>query len=230
MNDIDRSGSQCLAPAGTCPFADRYRSLEKEVKQLRRLVRVDALTNYYNYRHFREALTIEMERTRRTGYPTGLIMIDMDHFKAINDTYGHEIGNAALISATKLWRSQIRRIDIPCRYGGEEFAVIMPGTRFSMTIRAAERLRAAIATTPLESDRGQITLTASFGVDCFQHDDTATLDQFVERTDRQLLSAKRTGRDRVCFDQDRMDFHHTEITSDERMQLFGGVEIDQGRN
>jgi diguanylate cyclase (GGDEF)-like protein len=207
-----------------------FELIEKEVKQLRRLIRVDALTNYFNYRYFREALYVEMERTRRTGLPTGLIMIDLDHFKSINDNYGHENGNTALISATQLWQTQIRRIDIPCRYGGEEFAIIIPGTQFAMTIRIAERLRSILGATPLALNGQNISLTASFGVDCFQSDEPVTLDEFVDRTDQYLLKAKRNGRNRVCYDEDRLNHYATEISKDERMQLFNGFAEDQKKN
>ena len=220
MSRSKGSGPQCLAVNSACPLFEEFNLLEKEVKQLRELIRVDALTNYFNYRYFREALTNEMERTRRTGLPTGLIMIDLDHFKSINDRYGHEAGNMALIGATRLWHDQIRQIDIPCRYGGEEFAIIMPGTRFAMTVRVAERLRLALMTTSLDLVTAPVTLTASFGVACFQADESTNLDDFIKKTDDYLLKAKRSGRNRVCYDENQMDDRMTEISVDERMQLF----------
>ncbi len=210
----------CPETKRACALAQELEQLKVEVLHLRNLVRVDPLTNFYNLRHFREALTVEMERTRRTGLPTGLIMADLDHFKSINDTYGHEVGNTALMNATTVWRDQIRQLDIPCRYGGEEFAIIMPGTRFSMAARAAERLRLVLSGRPFEHGAHQISMTASFGVDCFQLGENLTPEAFIERTDHYLLKAKQDGRNRVAFDQNRMDDRSTEVSIDERRQLF----------
>lgn len=220
MKNTSTPENLCPFKKEACPLAQEVISLRKEIGHLRKLVRVDALTEFYNFRHFREALTTEMERTRRTGLPTGLIMADLDHFKSINDTYGHEAGNLALANAASLWHNQIRQLDIPCRYGGEEFAIIMPGTRFPMAVRAAKRLRAVLVAEPFEMNGDKISVTASFGVDCFQVNETISLDEFVRRTDDYLLQAKQSGRNRVCYDEDRMNDRSTEISDDERKLLY----------
>lgn len=222
MKNIVDPVKLCPAEREACPLVEELASLRKEVAHLRKLIRIDALTKLYNFRHFKEALTTEMERTRRTGLPTGLIIADLDHFKSINDTYGHEVGNMALISAATLWMKQIRQLDIACRYGGEEFAIIMPGTRLAMAAQAAERLRSVLANRPLVVDGHQITLTASFGVDCFQSGEAIPADEFVDRADHYLLKAKKSGRNRVCFDDVGMKDRGTELSVDERRLLFTG--------
>ena len=119
--------------ANGCPTLKQL-SLEEEIEFLRERCRkleelsfVDALTGLYNFRYMQRALEIEMERTRRTKLPTGLVMIDLDHFKNVNTLYGHECGNAVLAEFGKVLKESVRVIDVPCRYGGEEFALILPG-------------------------------------------------------------------------------------------------------
>jgi diguanylate cyclase (GGDEF)-like protein len=162
-----------------------------------------------------------MERTRRTGIPTGLIIIDLDHFKQVNDVHGHEAGNLVLKAAAQRWRNQIRQLDMACRYGGEEFAIILPGTRFSKAVLAAERLRAVLAQTPIQIENDRLTLTASFGVDCFSIEESLSAEGFVDRADQWLLKAKREGRNRVCFDEGRASRPATEITEVEKRSLLG---------
>lgn len=210
----------CPLKKEECPVAEEVIQLRREVERLQQLVRVDSLTRFYNFSHFKESLAIEMERSRRTGSPTGLIMADLDHFKSINDTYGHEAGNLVLANSAFLWRSQIRQLDIPCRYGGEEFVIIMPGTRFAMVVRAAERLRSVLAANPIEVKGQKISVTASFGVDCFQANETISIDKFVDSADHFLLEAKQSGRNRVCYNVAKLDDRGTEISVDERKLLF----------
>ena len=176
-----------------------------------------------------EALESELERTRRTGVHTGLIMIDLDHFKRLNDDYGHEAGNKALQWSSSLWRSNIRRIDMPCRYGGEEFSIILPGSRLTQVARAAERLRAALVGAPLRLNGDVVSLTASFGVDAYGEKEDLTVEEFIKRTDRYLLEAKSKGRNRVCFDENKVRVLSTEVMADEREALiWGGGSVEGG--
>lgn len=217
----------CPETKTRCSLAQELVELRKEVGYLRDLVRIDALTSFYNFRYFKESLRIEMERTRRTGLATGLIMADLDHFKRINDTYGHEVGNLAIVHATALWRGQIRQLDIPCRYGGEEFAIIMPNTSFPMVIRAAERLRSILAANPLSAEGIKIALTASFGVDCFQFGESISDNDFISRADGYLLEAKQNGRNKVSYDEQRLNDRSTEISADERKLLFSRPTVEE---
>jgi len=200
---------------------ERLRQLEAEVLHLRGLALTDPLTGLFNPRFMQSALAKEMERTRRTLLPTGLMMLDLDRFKRINDLYGHEAGNAALIWSSNLLRSTLRRIDIPCRYGGEEFVVILPATRLESAIQAAERLRLALSRSPLEVAGRPVLLTGSFGVDAF----TAEMDlgerELLDRVDRALLQAKAEGRNCIRWRPLKKGEAGTELSTAERAALTG---------
>ena len=210
----------CPARVKKCPVLKELVALKEECKRLREMIRKDTLTGYFNFGYLLEALGGEMERTRRTGLPTGLIMIDIDHFKRINDTFGHEVGNKALKWCAQVWKNNIRRIDIPCRYGGEEFAIILPSTRLPHAVRAAERLREAIADAPLDLGNIQVSLTASFGVDVYTASEALEPKEFISRADQLLLSAKETGRNCVRYPGKKVGSASTELTQEEREALF----------
>jgi len=210
----------CPYDHSDCPLPADCERLRAERDRLQDLVSVDELTGLYNFRFLKEALDNEMERTRRTGLPTGLIMVDLDHFKRVNDTHGHENGNRALQAAARTWRNQIRKIDIPCRYGGEEFVIILPNTNIHNAIRAAERLRAKLAATAIDLGDCNLRLTASFGVDEYCEGEELTAEALLHRVDGFVLEAKQTGRDRVCYDRRKVDRPVTEVTAEERESLF----------
>ncbi|MEN6484847.1 MAG: GGDEF domain-containing protein [Syntrophobacteraceae bacterium] len=195
--------------------------LKEECGRLSNLLQVDPLTQLYNIRFLRKALEREMERTRRTGLPTGLIMIDLDHFKRINDTYGHQAGNEVLLRASNIWKDNVRLMDVPCRYGGEEFTIILPGTSLAQSIRTAERLRYLLAASVVEWEGKEIRFTASFGVDVFRARDRFSLDDFLKKADECLLEAKRRGRNRVFYPMSETTVSPpTEVTVEERASLF----------
>jgi len=191
-----------------------------ECERLQNLTCTDPLTGLYNYGYLLEILEREMERSRRTGIPVSLIMIDLDYFKKINDTYGHETGNNILKDISNIMCDQIRRVDIPCRYGGEEFSVILPGTKLLSGVRAADRLRATMGSRVIRIDGEQLRLTASFGVDAYVPGDNLSAHEFITRADNFLLKAKDGGRNRVCYDIDKLKRPETEITWEERSLLF----------
>jgi diguanylate cyclase (GGDEF)-like protein len=202
-----------------CSLAAELAELRERVRQLEASSRIDALTGFYNYRHLMEALATEMERTRRTGIPTALIMTDLDHFKRINDTYGHEAGNAALKQATRIWQSAIRQVDVACRYGGEEFIFILPGTRITMAARVAERLRAILDETPLQLSNAQLALTASFGVAAYCSGQGLSVEGFIDRADQYVLKAKAAGRNRVALDRNQLTSQETLVSASEKSLL-----------
>ncbi len=218
MDRIARLAEKCPQKDESCPVVEELAHLREEVQRLEELSQRDPLTGLYNFRHFLKALESEMERTRRTGMPLSLIMIDLDRFKRINDTYGHEAGNRALMWAARLWTPMLRRIDIACRYGGEEFAVILPGTRLAQAAVAAERLRRVLRENPMEFDGDRITLTASFGVETYTGGTETGLHGLVKAADRFLMKAKARGRNCVCYDQDHKAAG-TGLTPEERQAL-----------
>lgn len=154
----------------------------------------DHLTGLANRRRFERQLEREVARTARHGRPFSLITIDIDHFKQVNDTYGHEAGDEAIKTLARVLQQGTRGIDLAARIGGEEFAVILTETNLSGAVEVAERLRVTLKSTEIQSV-GQIA--ASFGVaECPSQAETAR--ELVARADAALYEAKREGRDRVA--------------------------------
>ena len=191
----------CPAGDDKCTNLSEVKRLQEEIKQLAALVRTDELTRLFNFRYFNQALSLEMERTRRSGQPTCLIMLDLDHFKSINDAYGHEAGNMVLGHVSGLIRKTVRRLDIPCRYGGEEFTIILPDTSLRQGVRFANRLRLIIENSPAKTSDALLGIEASFGVDVYMKGDQLTEKEFVEKVDSYLYLAKQEGRNRVCHNK-----------------------------
>lgn len=180
-----------------CPNLMELERLRQEVRELAALVRTDELTGLYNFRYFNQAVELEMERTRRSGQPTVLIMMDLDHFKEVNDAHGHEVGNKVLADVARVIRTAIRRLDIPCRYGGEEFALILPDTDLAAGVLFAGRLRLMLESSVIQAGDIAVRVTASFGVDEYRPDDERSLKEFVDRVDAYLYDAKTRGRNTV---------------------------------
>lgn len=208
----------CSGGPVPCPF-------EQEVKQLRKQVITDSLTGLYNVGYFREALEQELERTERSYLPTVLLMIDLDHFKQVNDNHGHEAGNAVLKKMAKLIKDSTRKLDIQCRYGGEEFAVILPSTERSVAISVAERLRTTIADTPIKIDEQQsLQVTASMGLAVYQAGGLGNVNQLIREADKYLYQAKENGRNQLCYAALK-EQESVAVTSEEKgmlNELFGG--------
>ncbi len=200
--------AQTSCPAGdeNCPNLSEVERLRKEVTHLAAMVRTDELTGLFNFRYFTQAISLEMERTRRSGQPVCLIMLDLDHFKEVNDEHGHEVGNQVLSFVSGLILKTIRRLDIPCRYGGEEFTIILPDTNLKQGVRFANRLRLTIQKTPIKTGELELNIEASCGVDVYEKGDEVSEKEFIEQVDGYLYTAKQEGRNRVC---------HREISSDE---------------
>jgi two-component system cell cycle response regulator len=220
---------ECPFGAEECPLCTEVQRLQGECERLRELSHTDPLTGIFNRRYLMAALDQERERTRRTALPTSLIMVDLDHFKRVNDTYGHQAGDEALRWASHVWRQNLRRIDILCRYGGEEFAIILPGTRLTAAVRAAKRLQVALEKSPVKLPGRDVPLTASFGVDTYLHTEELTVRAFIRRTDRYLLEAKIKGRNQVCCRKPEKAKETLEVSIDERAALYGGSILPQRR-
>lgn len=173
----------------------RARQLHRSREVLLRLALYDPLTEALNRGEGIRALEREILRSGREGTRFVVVLLDLDHFKRINDTYGHAGGDAALRAVVERLRAALRSYDVVVRYGGEEFMVILPGCDLEKGRRVAERLRLAIAARPVVSGDRSIRVTASFGV--VSGDGAAQRDPLVESADRALYLAKRSGRDRV---------------------------------
>lgn len=172
------------------------RKLEEE---LRRLATVDQLTAVFTRRHFFELARREIDRRARSGQPIGVLVVDIDHFKAINDGRGHAGGDAALAHFGALLRDSVRQVDIVGRIGGEEFAVILPGAGPERAAAIAERLRQVVETTPVPLDGEPLRLTVSIGVTSFADGDDV-IEKALARADEALYRAKREGRNRVVVE------------------------------
>ncbi|MGC9193951.1 MAG: GGDEF domain-containing protein [Syntrophobacteraceae bacterium] len=223
--DIQRSCPPPECPnVEHCSLAEEVKLLRERCLKLEELSFVDGLTGLYNFRYMQIALEMEMERTRRTKLPTGLIMLDIDHFKDFNTRYGHEGGNAALAALGKLLKESVRVIDIPCRYGGEEFAVILPNAFHKQAVSIAERLHELVQSCSVDFKGQSLSFTASFGVAVFNRFDQETLSSFISRADNLLYDAKQAGRDRVCSDQSCLIPMAEEVTAEEKSALFSSDE------
>ncbi len=220
MQSSDQEKTICPVGEPNCGLVDELVALRQSSSELKQLVHTDTLTGLFNYRHFTLVLEQELERTRRSGQPTSLIMIDLDHFKQINDTWGHESGNLVLRQTADRIKQTLRKIDIPCRYGGEEFAIILPGTNLPLAVSVANRLRESIMSNSVDLGDEQIEYTASMGVDSYEMGGNVAAEDFVKQVDEELYRAKEEGRNRVChkpYDYLKPD---TEVSVDEKRALF----------
>ena len=164
--------------------------------QLREQATRDALTGLHNRRYLEEWLGRELIRAGRAGHPVSLIMSDLDHFKAVNDAYGHLAGDEELRVFGDLMKRHARESDVCCRYGGEEFLLVLPGMPEETAIERAELLRRELATTPVDCDTSRIAVTASFGVATFPRNGR-TGDELIAAADEAMYAAKAAGRNRV---------------------------------
>ena len=165
---------------------------QRLVEELENISITDPLTSIYNRRKFNELLAMEIERSKRYQNTLSIIMCDIDHFKKINDTFGHDVGDKAIRKFSKQIRENIREIDMLARWGGEEFMILMPNVSVENAHSIAEKLRMIIEKTAIETAG---SFTASFGVTDLMLDDTA--ETFIKRVDQALYKAKHGGRNKV---------------------------------
>ena len=156
----------------------------------------DSLTGLHNRRHFLELAELEFHRARRYQHPLSAMMLDIDHFKRVNDTYSHALGDQVIQAVAALCRENLRDIDLMGRYGGDEFVALVPEVNLDDARKAAERLRKIIADAPIDTERGPLNITISIGVVALTPDylDFASL---LNQADAALYTAKNAGRNRV---------------------------------
>jgi diguanylate cyclase (GGDEF)-like protein len=164
---------------------------------LREQATLDALTKVWNRRSILEILEREVDRAAREHSPLSVAMADLDHFKQVNDTYGHLAGDAVLVEAVRRMRSSMRSYDSLGRYGGEEFLLLFPGCEPAAAERLAERMRAEIERRPLDWQTGPIRFTISFGVTTLRADQRLPSEALLRVADAALYQAKQQGRNRV---------------------------------
>jgi two-component system cell cycle response regulator len=174
--------------------------LRQSVTNTLALAVTDELTGLYNRRYFDRHLSLMLEKAREQDRDMAVMLIDMDFFKSVNDTHGHDIGDAVLREFAQRLRRNIRGVDLACRFGGEEFVVLMPDTDFRQAQGVAERVRMSVAERSFETGAGRaLTVTVSVGVALNEHL-TDTPETILKRADVALYRAKREGRNRVVFD------------------------------
>lgn len=177
-------------------LARKNKELEAANQAIERIARTDVLTGLSNRRTLDELLSREMDRAHRQHQPLTLILADVDHFKAINDTYGHAMGDRVLAALGRIFGSQVRPYDVAARLGGEEFVLLFPGTECHDGVAIAERLRRQVGT--IQIPNGPERITISCGVATLMENDSA--EAFLARADAALYRAKDGGRDRVEAD------------------------------
>ncbi|HUO76205.1 MAG TPA: sensor domain-containing diguanylate cyclase [Thermodesulfovibrionales bacterium] len=166
--------------------------------EIERMAITDGLTGLFNHRNFQEKLTAEFRRLERFSASLSLLLIDIDFFKKINDSYGHPAGDEVLREVSRIIRETIRSVDIPARYGGEEFAALLPGTNHEGALKMAERLRESIEKTNFPIEGKKLRVSVSIGAATSPHD-AAAKEELVEKADKALYYAKRNGRNRCVL-------------------------------
>ncbi len=165
--------------------------------EVEKLAVTDGLTSLYNHKHFQERLNEEFSRMERIPQTLSLMLIDIDHFKKINDTYGHPVGDSVLKNIAAILKKTLRGIDIIARYGGEEFAAVLMGTGNAGARKMAERLRTTVMNTPFFINDHKISITMSIGISVYPND-AGTKTELIDKADKCLYYAKENGRNQVC--------------------------------
>ncbi len=184
----------------------------------------DPLTGLSNRRHFLAALDQEIDRVTRAGDMALLLMIDIDHFKRVNDTYGHPAGDQVIRAVAHCLSACVRPMDTVSRFGGEEFAIILPSCQSVFGAQVAERIRERIAASPVVLDSGEMLhFTASIGGAYAPQWLRFTAAAWIERADEQLYRAKAEGRNRVCLEAQP----DSVVSAEEKSLLFGMSPMDE---
>jgi diguanylate cyclase (GGDEF)-like protein len=176
------------------------RDLKEANDKLRGLAFEDGLTMLFNHRYFQDHLEREISRVNRYSHLLSLIMIDIDHFKKFNDTYGHQQGDTVLRSVAEVLNDSIRKPDIAARYGGEEFAIILPETDLKGALVLAERIRQFIEELEVKIDNQVLKVTISLGITSYDPaKGMKKKEEIIESADKALYNSKNTGRNKLSI-------------------------------
>ena len=179
--------------------AERTKELADANVKLQELAIIDGLTGVYNRRHFFELAEQELAKAQRYGHAISAIMLDMDHFKQINDQYGHLVGDHVLQVTAQCMHDNIREVDILGRYGGEEFAILLPNTALPGTREIAKRICKAIASQVVDAGDAKVPVTASLGVVSIEESSQINVEVLIDRADQALYAAKQAGRNQMVI-------------------------------
>jgi diguanylate cyclase (GGDEF)-like protein len=195
---------------------ERERELSEVNARLLKMAQTDSLTGLDNRRYIEERLEEAFGHSRRLKEPLAVVMCDLDRFKSVNDTYGHQTGDAVLKQFARILKQEAREIDRVGRYGGEEFMLLLPGTVLDAAVTFAERVRKAVEAHTFTFDGGTLQRTMSCGVAAWPHPRIDDCDALVKAADDALYVAKETGRNRVIrFDSQAFN-EHTQATTDDQ--------------
>lgn len=220
---IEQNGDRVppLAHAATKPA--QY--LQTVVDSLCELSLRDPLTGLANRRHFQAALEREVDRVARSGEAALLLLLDIDHFKRVNDTHGHVVGDRVLQAVARTLMGCVRPMDTLARYGGEEFAIVLPACQAEFGRAVAERIRRAVAATPVEvTPNTTVHVTLSIGGAFALQWIRSTTSLWTNRADYQLYRAKSEGRNRVCMEEQP----NSTVSAEEKSLLFGPLYTPSG--
>ena len=205
------------------PDANQQAYVQAVIDQLCELSLKDPLTGLVNRRYFQNELSREIEVVTRSGEPALLLMLDIDHFKKVNDTYGHPAGDAVLQAVAKTLTSGVRPMDTVARFGGEEFVIILPSCQGHYGRQVAERLRESVSALTVTLPSGvSIQVTISIGGAYAPRWVRSTPELWMDRADIELYRAKSEGRNRVCIESQPV----LAVSAEEKNLLFGPLSLD----
>ena len=197
-SDNARASLQAVAEALEVESQQLEKTIDDRNRELHEIATTDYLTGIANRRQFLARTEMELERSRRYGHKLSLLMIDIDHFKSINDNFGHPTGDRAIIAIGRHCATACRRSDLAARLGGEEFAILLPSTGMNEAQIVAERLRAGTEALQVQLEGQAVPLKLSIGIACLEAEDTGP-DTLLARADQALYAAKNAGRDCVRY-------------------------------
>jgi diguanylate cyclase (GGDEF)-like protein len=195
--EMELSGEQLALLGGLATQTASAVRFHCQAVEIRKLTITDPLTGLYNQSYFLEIAAQELQRARRYEHPFSLLLVDIDHFRLINETYGHSTGDEVLRSVSRTLHGSLRVVDILARFGGEEFVLLLPETGLNEALGVAGRLLYTLRATPAETSAGAIPVTMSVGVAGLVSENGITLDKLLERADKALYQSKKNGRNRV---------------------------------